>query len=634
MPGRADLIQENNARASAAAANTPQHQENQGKSATSGIGGPRSFLGGNIDVYSALDKVEFQGGLGDFSLRGNIAYIRLWKRGGSAQQSAASVTPAAVAGSNYQEAFTKELDSRYDNLWSSTSNLNLDFDKYYKGPTTNDDDQIFGPDGTLGGSPSPANYNYSAQNNFDATGVYSSTAGSWQKALSSQTPTSSATPSATTTQAPPTPTSPPPAAAAMGAVKSANPSGFLNTAANVGRALVGLPQGKPEYSGQAAGGGSGASSAPAGEMMWQFLFNPSELELEVGPEFKDAETWGVSDKGNSGKPLHWSHNKNAQLKFNSVLLNGYVFGRKVEVLEQGLIELFMARDGEGQHGPHVLEFVWGKRVFGPCVIKNVNIKEKMWDEGEVVNAEVSFTLEQVPEWTINDGFVDVARPGRQQLATNPVPGDAGTTAPVTTAPAAAPGGGAAPDQKPPQKQDPSTNGSAYRTCQKAYEFVEVFSQVEISGNGAKADFRGNNGIVLINELFRKYEAAYSQGNSSVGTNFISRVPAQQKPPSIRKSLDSMITAGAMFERQADLVRNAALRCKAAMQNVWDPGCKQLIASGKTAQIGAQNANNNQALCSGITVGRPCNIGAGNFSPKNPCSGKVLRCNGRGVYEDI
>jgi hypothetical protein len=402
--------------------------------------------------------------------------------------------------------------------------------------------------------------------------------------------------------------------------------------------LVGLPQGKPEYSGGATGGGSEASSAPAGEKMWQFLFNPSELELEVGPEFKNAEVWGVSDKGNSGQPLHWSHNKNAQLKFNSVLLNGFVFGRKVEVLEQGLIELFMARDGEGQHGPHVLEFVWGKRVFGPCVIKNVNIKEKMWDEGEVVNAEVSFTLEQVPEWTINDGFVDVARPGRQQLAANPVPGAAGAAgaagAPGAGGDPAGPGGGGAPDQKPPQKQDPTTGGSAYRTCQKVYEFAEVFSQVEISGNLAKANYSRSNGVVLINELFRKYEAAYSQGNSSVGTDFISRVPAQQKPPSIRKSLDSMITAGAMFEKQVDLVRNAALRCKAAMQNTWESSCKKLIADGKAAQIGAQNANNNQALCSGITVGRPCNIGAGNFSPKNPCSGKVLRCSGRGKYEAI
>ena len=619
MPGREDLIQENNARASAAAAaNTPQPQEAQGKSATSGIGGPRSFLGGNIDVYSALDKVEFQGGLGDFSLRGNVAYIRLWKRGGSAQQSAASVAPVQSSGSDSLEDLEDALEAAIGNR----DNIANNFD-----PATRE----YGFDPYEGEADNPIEV---AEARIQIAERLLSE--ERQKAVSAQTPTSSATPSATVAAAPPASPTKAPTQASMGAVKSANPNGFLNTAANVGKALIGLPQGKPEYSGGAMGGGSGASSAPAGEMMWQFLFNPSELELEVGPEFKNAEVWGVSDKGNSGQPLHWSHNKNAQLKFNSVLLNGYVFGRKVEVLEQGLIELFMARDGEGQHGPHVLEFVWGKRVFGPCVIKNVNIKEKMWDEGEVVNAEVSFTLEQVPEWTINDGFVDVARPGRQPLAANPVTG-------AGTAPAAAPGAtpavetkGEGEDQKAAQKQDPTAGGSAYRTCQKAYEFVEVFSQVEISGNRAKANSvrLGSSNNALLNELFNKYVAAYSQASSSVGADFISRVPAQQKPPSIRKSLVSMVTAGVIFEKQVDLVRNAALRCKAAMQNVWDPGCKKLIADGKAAQIGAQNANSKQALCSGITVGRSCNIGAGNFSPKNPCSGKVLRCNGRGKYEAI
>ena len=620
MPGRADLIQENNARASAAA-NTPQPQETQGKSATSGIGGPRSFLGGNIDVYSALDKVEFQGGLGDFSLRGNVAYIRLWKRGGSAQQSAASVAPVQPPGSDSLEDLEDALEAAIGNRDNIANNFN---------PATGE----YGFDPYEGEVDNPIE---TAESRIQIAERLLSEAR--QEAVSAQTPTSSATPSATVAAAPPASPTKAPTQASMGAVKSANPNGFLNTAANVGKALIGLPQGKPEYSGQAAGGGSGASSAPVGEMMWQFLFNPSELELELGPEFKNAEVWGVSDKGNSGQPLHWSHNKNAQLKFNSVLLNGYVFGRKVEVLEQGLIELFMARDGDGQHGPHVLEFVWGKRVFGPCVIKNINIKEKMWDEGEVVNAEVSFTLEQVPEWTINDGFVDVARPGRLQLATNPVPGAAGASGAAGAAgpggAPAAPGGGGAPDQKPPQKQDPTTGGSAYRTCQKAFELAEVFVSIMYrEGPSAKANFNRQNGVVLGDQVLSKYKNAYSQASSSVGTNFTRRVPQQYTPASTENSLRSMRQAGAMFDKQIDLITTAASKSREAMLNVWNGDCKKIIADGKAAQIGAQNANSKQALCSGITVGRSCNIGAGNFSPKNPCSGKVLRCNGRGKYEAI
>jgi hypothetical protein len=42
---------------------------------------------------------------------------------------------------------------------------------------------------------------------------------------------------------------------------------------------------------------------------------------------------------------------------------------------------------------------------------------------------VSFDLEQVPEWTINDGFVDVLRPGRQPTVNDPtLPGRTATAA--------------------------------------------------------------------------------------------------------------------------------------------------------------------------------------------------------------
>jgi hypothetical protein len=245
----------------------------------------------------------------------------LWKRGGSAQQSAASQQTVQPPQSDSQQDLKDDLEAAIGNRDNVANGFNPASGEYSYDPYGEVDNPV-----------------EVAESRIQIAERLLSEAR--QEAVSAQTPTSSATPSVTVAAAPPASPTKAPTQASMGAVKSANPNGFLNTAANVGKALIGLPQGKPEYSGQAAGGGSGASSAPVGEMMWQFLFNPSELELELGPEFKNAEVWGVSDKGNSGQPLHWSHNKNAQLKFNSVLLNGYVFGRKVEVLEQGLIELF------------------------------------------------------------------------------------------------------------------------------------------------------------------------------------------------------------------------------------------------------------------------------------------------------
>ena len=195
------------------------------------------------------------------------------------------------------------------------------------------------------------------------------------------------------------------------------------------------------------------SSRPAApspdNAVWQFLFNPEELQLSSGPDFNRAETWGVSDPANSGQPLSWRSNKNRKLTFGKVLLHGYTFGRRVDSLEKGLQQLFEARDGEnGADGPPVLEFVWGQRVFGPCVIQNIQVREKAWDKGLLVNAEVSFDLEQVPEWTINDGFVDVLRPGRQSTINDPsvvseeyrdtAGGETGTD---TKPPATKPGGG-------------------------------------------------------------------------------------------------------------------------------------------------------------------------------------------------
>jgi hypothetical protein len=189
----------------------------------------------------------------------------------------------------------------------------------------------------------------------------------------------------------------------------------------------------------------GAAGVPPGA--WQFLFNPSELALSVAPTYKETNTWGVEGDANGGQPLHWTNNKNPELKFNKVLLNGYVFGRQVESLEQGLIELFMKNpSGNSSHGPQVLEFVWGQRSFGPCVIKDIQINEKMWDNGLLVNADVSFTLVKVPEWSINDGQVSVY--------------DSSTIDPLVT-PEATPNN--TPPSEPDSKEKPATGEPPSKT---------------------------------------------------------------------------------------------------------------------------------------------------------------------------
>ena len=512
MPGREELIQKNKAAVRQNVEDAAELESayggavNAGKKAT--LPTHRSLFGGNLDVASALDSVEFalKNPLGDGSLRNSVAYIRLWKRGGS----------GAIASGAAQQIDARTTDLSTDpqsELWGDVANLSA----FWQNPSTTftgDFAEVFdaapyfersellwegaydsGSAGAFNGN-SEFSTEYVFGDQFSNLGFSSETIAlspdlDRLQALTPTTPTTLSTPPTTQslTVVPFNEIKTPQdyasstagalsgnkevSSSGVGQLKPANPNGIVNPqSTGSGNRGVGPWLGSvtpPPYSGIAGQAVNGATKlsqngATLAQGVWQFLFNPSELELVAGPEYKTAETYGVSDKANSGQPLHWTHNRNATLKFNSVLLNGYVFGRKVEQLEQGLIDLFMSRDGGGQSGPHVLEFVWGSRVFGPCVIKDINIKEKMWDEGQVVNAEVSFTLEQIPEWTINDGYVDIARPGKLPLTYDP----SEPPAPAPPAPPAGPAAGDGSDKKPnsPSGQKPPSGPLAFVECKE------------------------------------------------------------------------------------------------------------------------------------------------------------------------
>jgi hypothetical protein len=316
-----------------------------------------SVSGAAVSVEQSLSKISFvEGTSGQMS--SSIAYIRYWSRKGTQQKTSVNYNPVNGSPADPQEALAGNF--------SAVQSLNV-------------------------GGNSPVNTNVSGS--FQITGE-NPVAGLVPTNTTYQSQIRQPTP-APATQATPS------ALSRLGSIFSANPGGAA------------APAWANPFSSRAA--------APSPDnAVWQFLFNPEELQLSSGPDFNRAETWGVADPANSGQPLSWRSNKNRKLTFGKVLLHGYTFGRRVDSLEKGLQDLFLARDGEnGADGPPVLEFVWGQRVFGPCVIQNIQVREKAWDKGLLVNAEVSFDLEQVPEWTINDGFVDVLRPGRQSTINDP-----------------------------------------------------------------------------------------------------------------------------------------------------------------------------------------------------------------------
>ena len=335
----------------------------------------KSILGANFDILKTLDSIKFVGN-NDGAMYNSIAYIELWKR-----------TPS---GDTKDEAGT-EVEGAPPEYFEDLGYFEGDVDEY---------ELLYGPDTS---EVTPGNTTAAAGDKKEAIGTVVPT-----------TTAPSDQPSGTATSAK---VKPAPTKGAQkkvsGPVKSANPGG------GGGGTFREALNRKPGYKGGLSSTSNGTGNIPEGycsaKGVWQFLFNPEEIDWEGGPEYSESETWGVMGEANAGKPLSWKNMKNQRLTFSKVLLNGYVFGKRVDILEKGLKSLFMREDGDNSDGPPVLNLIWGKRTFGPCVLKDLRIKEKNWDNGILVNAEVSFTLEKIPEWIVNDGYVDVARPGKQPI---------------------------------------------------------------------------------------------------------------------------------------------------------------------------------------------------------------------------
>jgi len=401
--------------------------------------------------------------------------------------------------------------------------------------------------------------------------------------------------------------------------------------------------------------------------VWTFMFNPEELELSSGPDYNRAEAWGVSDPANEGQPLSWKANRNRKLSFGKVLLHGYSLGKRVDSLEKGLQDLFMARDGEnGADGPPVLEFVWGRRVFGPCVIQDIKVREKAWDAGYLVNAEVSFTLEQVPEWTINDGFVDVLRPGRQPTLSDP------TVSSRDYRDTSTPEEGGEGDRTPKEGgeedlplalREPTTSKSKElqqiikkcdrnRELSKKYgEFLKkvnskVWLGFNVNRKKVSEEFVRSRDIEF-KELFNQFK------NLTPGS---SRLPKQYSLLNVRDDLRNIYLTE-LEGRGDDISLKVAItyidKCKAVLRKAGTEvrkivdeyykgeECREAPKKLKELSEAATKKNERQFLCKSVKENGPCRISIGiNEIITNPCNNKVFKCSVKNrdpkelVYKEI
>lgn len=140
------------------------------------------------------------------------------------------------------------------------------------------------------------------------------------------------------------------------------------------------------------------------DKVWQFMFNPSVLNESYGSQYTESKTFGVFKDGQIGTPLQWSRFDNPILNLSDILLHGVMFGRKVQSLKDGIIDLMHNVNTPGTQEPTVVEFVWGKYRFGPAVIERLEIDTTTIVEGDAVNVMISkLVLRKIPKWQLNDG---------------------------------------------------------------------------------------------------------------------------------------------------------------------------------------------------------------------------------------
>jgi len=374
--------------------------------------------------------------------------------------------------------------------------------------------------------------------------------------------------------------------------------------------------------------------------VWTFMFNPEELELSSGPDYNRAEAWGVSDPANEGQPLSWRANRNRKLSFGKILLHGYSLGKRVDSLEKGLQDLFMARDGEnGADGPPVLEFVWGRRVFGPCVIQDIKVREKAWDAGYLVNAEVSFTLEQVPEWTINDGFVDVLRPGRQPTLSDPTVSSRDyrdTSTPETER-------DPEPKQEPepePSPRKPTTSRSKelqqiIKRCGRNYDLSKKYGEFLARLNARRRVGIGESpsevAIKFIISRSNEYRALYKTLKDV--TPGSSKLPIQYSADNVSRAIFNLDQEELVSKKdpvsflnkaKAEL-RKAGIASKEIVDKYYKgEECREAPKKLDELSKTAKNKNELQYLKDNILENKPCTVG-NNEIRTNPQNNKLYRC---------
>lgn len=129
----------------------------------------------------------------------------------------------------------------------------------------------------------------------------------------------------------------------------------------------------------------------ADRAVYQFLFNPEEKRFSRRANYNSGVT-ALS----STPSQQYEHTTGLTLQLSNLLLQSFAERKTCKLLLQRLQSLMVADPANGRYSPTTVFFTWGNDKFGPAVITSLDWSETAWLDGQVAEARVNLTLQEVP----------------------------------------------------------------------------------------------------------------------------------------------------------------------------------------------------------------------------------------------
>ena len=134
---------------------------------------------------------------------------------------------------------------------------------------------------------------------------------------------------------------------------------------------------------------------------WLFITAPQSVSWD-----KQGETALVNTYGSNNPYVIYSTTGMRKLSLSDCLVEGFSAGKEVEghVLKLEKLMTTVMNTEKGYVSPYVWDLRAGDKSYGKFIIESMNIKEDMRNaKGRADRATVSISLQQVPDFQINDG---------------------------------------------------------------------------------------------------------------------------------------------------------------------------------------------------------------------------------------